>query len=147
MSQSMRWLLIWAVGLCAFSSEGEATKCPYASYVVEGRVVGSAAGSSGGLRIYLFLEGSRLTSDYPPKSSEEEYVIPDAEGLFEIEAKLNTEKSGRCGRFVESGHLFIVGEGVRAFRTQVAFKDAKRSARKGLVVRASDVRVTLVPRL
>lgn len=146
MSQPLRWLLIAGSALLLGSATSEATKCPYARYVVEGRLVAPSSIEPGGVRIYLFLEGAQLTSDYPPGPDEREYVVPDPEGFFKVEARLNTEESGRCKHFVESGQLFVIGDEHRAFRKGVTFPNAKRSIREALEVKAEGVRVHLAPR-
>ncbi len=126
-----------------------AAKCAFAKYTVEGTVEIPAGVEHNQIKIYLFLEGMGRTSDYPARAGSPEYVVPDSDGQFEVEAWLNTFSSrtpligDRCRKVVKYGDLFIVGEFLRARRLHVNFGESKRQIRRELDVSSRVPRVYL----
>lgn len=123
--------------LLAFYPSAGGAKCGVQKYHLAGRIATETSPAQG-IRIYPFLEGAEVTGIVPNGTgTPSDFGIPDSEGSFAIELWLNTDSStsssGRddCNRKAKYADLFIVGEGIRAKRVQVAFKWTKGKVPSG----------------
>ena len=114
--------------------------CPFIKYSVHGRIVLPDSVEASSIKVYLFLEGARRTSDYPPRSGNADFSPVTADGVFEITSFYSTydrdrskgKKEERCVRVAASGDLIVIGENVYAERVQVEFKGGRAKIRKEL---------------
>jgi len=107
-------------------------KCPFAHYMVEGRILLSEGILVDRMRVYLFIDGRSRSSDYPATHFRPDFAIPDTDGHFRVESWISTS-SGNPGSTAEqckyaepTGDIFVTGEGIYGLRVRVTFTPADR---------------------
>jgi hypothetical protein len=141
----MRRVISFVVlGLVA-SLNANANKCSFKHYVVLGNVSNvTYQEASGEIRIHLFLGDRSYTSDYPVDRNVD-YVLPNPDGNFEIDAWASSEvgDSGqRCTEKPLHGTLVISGKGIKSLRLRVDFQASKDP--RGFISN-HPIRIKLVP--
>ena len=107
-------------------------KCPFAEYRVEGTLSLPPGVKPSEIRIYLFPEGARRTTQYPGP----DFAHPGADGSYEVQVWLSTDSGNsqrhNCQHVVNQADLFIVGDRVYGYRRSVVFEQSKKSIRRSL---------------
>lgn len=106
-------------------------KCPFARYRVEGTLQIPLGQDPSGIRVYLFLDGTQRSTEYPGP----DFAVPNTDGTYLAEVWLSTNSSvGRekCDRIEAEGDLVVVGDLIYAQRTRVRFGQSKKKIREAL---------------
>jgi len=125
-------VLTFLVAILLLGKPALGNKCPFISYIVEGRVAVPEDTKPEDVKIVFFLEGASRTSDYPPPGDAMgDFVSPDKDGHFRIVSHYSTRsESGRgCKRLATQGHLVFIGENVFSKFEKVSFLKRMRRAR------------------
>ena len=126
-------------------------KCPFANYRVEGKLLLPPGVQPQELRVYLFLEGTTRTTEYPRAIDGADFTVPTASGSFHADSWLSTItdssrlKGEKCDRVETGGDLFIVGRGIYAHRTKVKFEKSARDIRRTLRASSKLTPISLEP--
>lgn len=138
--------LIYSFMCLLVSSAGIASaKCPFAEYRVKGGLSLPPGVNPSEVRIYLFPEGARRTTQYPGP----DFVHPGTDGSYEVQVWLSTDSGNsqrhNCEHVVNQAELFIVGNRVYGYRQSVVFEQSKKSIRKSLRASAQLESIELEP--
>lgn len=141
------WRIAFTIALLAASSSAAANKCGFRHYVVSGELLiqdDSTSPADLDIRVQLFLGNRSYSSDYP-LTKRQDYVSPDMDGRFEIDAWASSEMDespGKCRLKPYSGDLVISGIGIRSVRLNINFIAAKGSRD---FVPDKNIRIEVVP--
>lgn len=126
------------LGLLLLSHGSALAKCPFARYAVEGALSLPPGVNANEVRVYLFLEGTQRTSEYPAAEQQQDFAIPKTDGTFHVEVWLSTlsgysDLAGeRCERVAKDADLFVIGPGIYAHRSKLTFDESKKEIRRAL---------------
>jgi len=131
-------LAIVVLSLALFTvSYGEA-KCPFVRYEVKGNLILPEGIDPDHVAVYLFLEGTTRTTQYPVSKLNPDRGSPSENGSFEVVVWLSTASikdanaNHQCNRVEVNADLLVVGHDIRAVRRAITFPQSRKEIRKEL---------------